>query len=466
MKQRSTWGSSLGFLMAAVGAAVGLGNLWAFPYKLATTGGGAFLVVYGVLTVLVGVPVLMGEIAVGRCTGRGPVEAFRAMHPRWAWVGWAGVLAGGIVLAYYCVLGGVCIRYVLLFAGEMLGAPAAENGFYRLLTGQTRELVLYALLFAGITGGVVLGGVRQGIERFSMAAMPLLCGMLLLLAGYVALQPGAERGYALLFRPDWQYLRSHFMTVLVTAAGQMFFSLSVAMGTMVVYGSYLRRGERISRDAAVIGAADTLIALLAGCVLLPAGFALGEDGAEMSGCGLLFETMYRVFHRWGGRLGGGLGLLFFGVVFLAALTSGVSMLEAVVSAARERKGRHGGPGWEKGRILGCALLAFLLCLPVAWDGLGTLPGRTPLALLRQWLPRLPEQGWNGSFLGLYTFLSEGVLMPLGALGMCLILGYRCGPERIARECGVGSGYLGVSYRVLGPAAILLVLYGQIRAFLT
>lgn len=465
MKQRSTWGSSLGFLMAAVGAAVGLGNLWAFPHKLATTGGGAFLVVYGVLTVLVGVPVLMGEIAVGRRTGRGPVEAFRAMHPDWAWVGWAGVLAGGIVLAYYCVLGGVCIRYVLLFAGEVLGAPATGNGFYRLMTGQTRELVLYALLFAGITGGVVLGGVQRGIERFSLVAMPLLCGMLLLLAGYVALQPGAERGYALLFRPDWQYLRSHFMTVLVTAAGQMFFSLSIAMGTMVVYGSYLDRRERIFRDAAVIGAADTLIALLASCVLIPAGFAFAEDGAEMSGCGLLFETMYQVFHRWGGRLGGSLGMLFFGAVFLAALTSGVSLLEAVVSAARDRGEKTGGAGREKGRVMGCALLAFLLCIPVAWDGLGNLPWRTPLALLRQWLPGLPEQGWNGSFLGLYTFLSEGILMPLGALGMCLLLGYRCGTEPIARECGVRPWILGICYRVLGPAVILLVLYGQIRTFL-
>lgn len=435
--RQSGWNSRIGFLMAAVGSAVGFGNLWAFPYKMGSCGGGVFLLLYLLLLMTVGYPLLLGEIAIGRHTGQGPWRAFRASDPKFGWVGPVSVLAGLSVLAYYQILGGICLRYCLGFALELLGKP----GFFGLGAGFFSEfledfpgVMLYAGLFAALTGIIVRGGVSRGIERFSAAAMPVLFGLLLTLAVYIAGQPGAGAGYRFLFCPDWTALRGHFLPTLTAAAGQMFFSLSIAMGTMVTYGAYLSRREPLSRDAAVICAADTVIALLAGCVLLPGAFVYAGQGAEITGSGLLFGTMHRVFLSMPRATGIWLGLLFFLAVLLAAWTSAVAMAEVGVNLLGKT---------HRGRSAALTMgISLILAAPVAWTRLG-------------------------GGLTVCQRLGEGLLMPLGALGICgLLRGRRCEDwlraelgnstaERLRWVCGWWV-----------PAVLILIILGQTFEILT
>lgn len=466
---RGSWGSSLGFLMAAIGSAVGLGNLWGFPFKMGANGGFAFLLVYIIMTVAVGFAMLMAEMAIGRKTGRSAVGAFRQLGRGSAVVGYMGVISGTVVVSYYCVLGGLCLRYCLGFFTETFGGTGfAGHGeaFFQAFTANPWPMLLFTGLFAVITGAILLGGVSGGIEKFSTVAMPALFFMLIALAVYIGRQPGAEAGYAFMFTPDWAYLKENFFSVVSTAAGQMFFSLSLAMGIMVAYGSYLKKDENIPRDALLICGADTVIALLAGCLVIPAAFAFVGEDAYMSGVKLLFVTMHQVFFNIGGRFGCFLGFIFFLTVCIAAITSSVSLLEVSVSFGVDRRiDKHKEP--KRTRMIAiCTLLVFLLAVPVALDAMGGTPGATPLGLLQQWFPALAVKGWNESFINAYSFISEGFLMPLGALLMSLFIGYKYQTDLVTHECGIRrSRVLEVCYRFIVPIAMLVVLYGQLKDFL-
>ena len=465
---RGNFGSSIGFLMAAIGSAVGLGNLWGFPYKMGANGGAAFLIVYLVLIVAVGFPVLMGEIAIGRKTGRSAVGAFRRMDGRFPLVGYMGVISGTVVVAYYSVLGGLCLRYCFGFLLEFLGLngfSATGAAFFESFSRSTGALIVCSGLFAGITGLILAGGVQKGIEKFSSVVMPLLFVMLVALVVYIARQPGAAEGYRFVFSPDFTYLKENFFSVVTTAAGQMFFSLSLAMGVMVAYGSYLSKEENIARDAAVVCGADTLIAILAGSLVIPAAITFVGPDAHLSGMKLLFVTMHEVFYNIGGKFGLLLGFFFFLVVIIAAFTSSVSLLEVSISCIVDRRIDRHQPPKRRTVALACTVLVFVMSLPVALDAVGLIEGRTPLALLRHLFASLPAQTWNGSFLDLYDMLTASCLMPLGALLTSLLIGWRYGTKTITDECGIRENrLLTICYKVIVPIVMLVVLYGQIRSF--
>lgn len=466
---RGSFGSSIGFLLSAIGSAVGLGNIWGFPYKMGANGGFAFLIVYVLLALSVGFTLLIGEIAIGRKTGRSTIGAIRQMDKRTSIVGYMGVISGTMVVMFYCVLGGLCLRYCVGFFINIFGADGfggTSEAFFQSFSQDTGSLILYTFLFAFLSGFILMGGVQGGIEKFSSIAMPMLFLLIVALVIYVSRQPGAEAGYAFMFTPDWTYLKENFFTVLSTAAGQMFFSLSLAMGVMVTYGSYLKKDENIPRDAAFICGADTLIAVLAGCLVIPAAFAFVGEDAYMSGVKLLFVTMHQVFTNIGGLLGNLLGFLFFLVVNIAAFTSSVSLLEVSISAIVDRRIDKKKEPKRKQVIAVCTLIVFLGAVPVALDALGGIDGRTPRMLLQSILPNLTAWSWNESFLNTYDLVSEGILMPLGALLLSIFIGYRYGTKTVTDECGMKPNrVLEICYKFIVPVIMAVVLYGQISSFL-
>ena len=287
--ERGSWGSNFGFLMAAVGSAVGLGNIWGFPYKMGMTGGFAFLIVYLILVVVVG-------------------------HK---WVGFLGVVAGFCLLAFYNVLGGMVMRYMFGFFFELVGLDGfAGQGtaFFGFLLYDYGGMLFFHVLFVIINILIVMGGVESGIEKFSSVAMPALFFILLFVVVYIAFQDGAAEGYAFMFKPDFSAMSSFsgFINVLKTAAGQMFFSLSLGMGCMITYGSYLDKKEDLQKNAIIIPACDTLIAVMAGMAVLPACAAY--DVPYASGPGLLFTSMQQVFTNMG-EFGAFVGFMFYFLVF-------------------------------------------------------------------------------------------------------------------------------------------------------
>ena len=301
--KREQWGSNFGFLMAAIGSAVGLGNIWGFPFKMGKTGGFAFLLVYLILVVLVGIVVMLGELTLGRKTGKGTMGAYLSFAKKHAWVGFMGVFSGFLILSFYSVLGGMVMRYMLGFLLQLLGLDgfaAQGTGFFGFLLYDYGGILFFFALFMIITVWIVMGGIQKGIEKFSAVAMPALFFILLFVIIYVAFQPGAADGYAFMFKPDFSVFSDPeigFFGVLKTAAGQMFFSLSLGMGCMITYGSYLGKKENLQKNALIIPFADTLIAVMAGMAVMPACAAFGVDYAK--GPGLLFVSMQTVFREHG-----------------------------------------------------------------------------------------------------------------------------------------------------------------------
>lgn len=248
---KGQWSSNFGFLMAAIGSAVGLGNIWGFPYKMGANGGGAFLLVYVILVVFVGFAVMLGELTIGRKTGKGAVGAYRALNKKLPWVGYMGVGSAFLILGFYSVLGGMVMRYMLGFLVNMFGgAGFAAEGFFGSWIANMPGMVGFYALFMLLNIVIVMGGISGGIEKFSKVAMPALAVMLVTVIVYVACQPGAMEGYKFMFVPDFSVFDSlkSFFDVLKSAAGQMFFSLSLGMGAMITYGSYLSKSEDLNTN--------------------------------------------------------------------------------------------------------------------------------------------------------------------------------------------------------------------------
>ncbi len=358
---REQWSSRTGFVLAAVGSAVGLGNMWRFSYLTAEHGGAAFVILYLGVTLLVGLPVLLAELTVGRGSQRSPIAALRHYGGRaWTPLGVVFVAAGFLILAYYGVIAGWTLRYgmMAIFGGY---AGAADH-FEEIAQGP--DAFAFHLVFMAITIGIVAGGVKAGIERTATLLMPLLFLMVAGLAVHAALLPGAEEGYAYYLDTDFSGFFSR--EVLTQAAGQAFFSLSLGMGAMMTYASYLGRDQNLPTGSVVIAGADVAIAFLAGLVVFPMIFALGLSAkVGSSTVGALFITLPEAFAGMGG-VGRVVGLIFFAMLAVGALTSAISLLEVVVSAAIDSL------GWGRRRA---ALLAggaiTLLGAPAAWS-LGAL----------------------------------------------------------------------------------------------
>ncbi|NCC68016.1 MAG: sodium-dependent transporter [Clostridia bacterium] len=470
--KRGSWGSNFGFLMAAVGSAVGLGNIWGFPYKMGKNGGFAFLLVYLILVVFVGIVVMLGELTLGRKAGRGPVGTYMYFAKKYAWVGFMGVASGFLILAFYSVLGGMVMRYMVGFLLQLFGLDGFAGqgtGFFGFLLYDTGGIIFCVALFMILNIIIVMGGIKGGIEKFSTIAMPSLVGILLFVIIYVAFQPGAGDGYAFIFKPDFTPLADNFLGVLKTAAGQMFFSLSLGMGCMMTYGSYLDKKEDLQKNSLIIPAADTLMALMAGMAVMPACAAFGIDFGR--GPGLLFVSMQQVFTNMG-NFGNMMGFLFYFLVFIAALTSSISLLEVCTTYQIDRdidKGKN--PDRKKITVI-YALVIFVIGLPVALDALGSGGAaiKAPFELLGIEMGGAGYKVWNDCWLDVYDMLSEGIMMPLGALLMSALIGWSFKTKTIKEECEVsgikfwGFKFFDICFKFVVPIAMLFVLYGQLVDF--
>jgi NSS family neurotransmitter:Na+ symporter len=431
------WGSRLGFVLATAGSAVGLGNIWRFPSMAAENGGGAFVAVFLLVILLVGVPGLMAELALGRAARRNAVDAFPALRPegRWAAVGALALLASFLLFSYYAVIGGWVLAYVVkALTGALHGLDAAAlDAAYAALVAHPWHPVAWQAAFLALTAAVVAGGVRAGIERSSQVLMPGLVILLAVLAGRVLLLDGAPEGAAWLLRPHWEDVGGR---TLLRAVGQVFFSFGLGMGVMITYGSYLDRGEDIHRGAVYVAAADAGVALLAGLVVIPALFAFGLP--VQGGAGLLFVTLPAVLDRM--PLGAVLAGVFFVMVAIAALTSAVSLLEALVAFARQRLGLS-----RRGATLAASGLVFAAGVPSAL-------GQGPYGI----------EVLGRDVLSAVDTVNSDVLLPVAGLLTAVFVGWAWGQGSALAELRRGGGRFperlwGASVRVVIPATVGAIL---------
>ena len=474
---RSSFGSNFGFLMAAIGSAVGLGNIWGFPYKMGRSGGFAFLIVYLILAVIVGLTVMSSELALGRKTGTGVVGAYKAVSKKYKWLGWLGIIAPFLIMSFYTVLGGYCVQYMCLNLAELgfglsniFGASiTGSNTFGAMLTNQF-GCALFTLLFLGYCMYIVARGIGGGIEKFNKVGMPALVIMLLIVIIRSVSLPNAVEGLKFMFVPGYA-VKAGFIeeapsliSVLGTAGGQMFFSLSLAMGAMITYGSYLNQKEDLVKNSAIIVFADTLVATMAGIAVIPAAVANGIasgtplDQIKLGGPDLLFVTLQDVFRAMG-TAGALFGVIFYLLVLIAAISSAIALIEVDITYFLDR-------AEQKGRKGNRPKVAFLVCLAifavsvlVGIDGLGTTGV----------FPWPATAGWNDSMLDFVDMLSEGLAMPIGALMMSIMVGWEIRPQTVLDELHIGyTGRIDTFYRIcikyITPIGMLLVLAGQVNDF--
>ena len=474
MEERKGFGSNFGFLMAAVGSAFGLGNIWGFPNKMGACGGFTFLLIYLVLAVCCGFIVMVGELALGRKTGHGAVGAYKVLSKKFSWMGWLGILSAFFILFFYCALGGYCIKYTVLNVGDLFNAGFGSAGrtgaeiFTDFMASPT-EAIIYGLIFVALTMIIVMGGIGGGIEKVCSVGMPALFVALLICIIRACTLPDAVNGLKYMFVPGWAVANGviekapSFFEVLSTAGGQMFFSLSLGMGAMITYGSYLDKKENLEKNAILIVVMDTLVALMAGLCVIPGRFALDPEGA-LGGPSLLFITMQNVFHKMS-AVGPIFGILFYLLVVFAAISSSISLLEVIVAHFVDKARAEGKGDKRKSYTLIAAAAVGLGCILVCADCLGTA-GIAPADLLGIENP----QTWAADWLDFWDMLSEGVMMPLGALLMSLMIGWEIGPEVVKEEAEqqgnklVSYGFFKICVKVITPLCMLLILYGQLQSF--
>ncbi|MBE6750733.1 MAG: sodium-dependent transporter [Ruminococcaceae bacterium] len=407
-EKRSNFTGKIGFVLAAAGSAVGLGNIWRFPYLAAKYGGGIFLLVYIALAVTFGFVLMCAEVAIGRKTGLSAIGAYKALDKRFGFVGWLASIVPMIILPYYSVIGGWVTKYISVYISGQAHA-AADDSFFGGFISSPIEPVGWFLLFIGITALIVLFGVEKGIERVSKWMMPILAILTVIIAIYGLFMPGAIDGLIYYIKPDF----SHFSATTVLAAmGQLFYSMSLAMGIMITYGSYMKKDIKLESSVRQIELFDTGIAFLAGLMIIPAVFAFSGGDPEVlsKGAGLMFITLPKVFDSMTG--GPVIGLLFFVMVFFAALTSSISLMETVVSIIKDKT--------KLGRKTICGIVfagSVALGIP---SSLGNgLWSHIKIA--------------NFDILGVFDFASNSVIMPIVALLTCIFVGYVIKPQAIIEE---------------------------------
>lgn len=476
--ERGSWGSNIGFLLAAIGSAVGLGNIWGFPYKMGKSGGFTFLIVYLLLAAFVGFTIMMGELALGRKTGTGPIGAYHAVSKRFKWIGWLAVFSPFIIMSFYSVLGGYCIEYMSLNLSNLaFQNPAISGGdlFHAMLTNPLGSVV-YTILFLIICYLINRGGISGGIEKFNNVGMPSLFVMLVIIIIKSLSMPGSIEGLKFMFVPGYAVaggfieVAPGISTVLATAGGQMFFSLSLAMGAMITYGSYLGKKENLVRNSAIIVISDTTIAIMAGIAVIPAAVAYGiQQGIPvgeiaLGGPSLLFVTLQNVFNSMGG-VGSLFGVIFYLLVLIAAITSAISLIEVISTFFLDRAAQAGRKA-SRPRIVLLVCLAILVeATLVAVDGLGS-NGIAPFNLLGM---ENAVTGWNDCWLDFMDMLSEGLAMPLGAMLMSIMIGWEIRPKSMLDEIhsGAGSGidgFFSICMMLIAPLGMVLILSGQISDF--
>ena len=438
-KNRSNFTGKLGFVLAAAGSAVGLGNLWRFPYLAAQHGGGIFLLVYLILSVTFGFSLMIAEIAIGRKTGLSAIGAFQKLSKKWTFVGYIAAIIPALILPYYSVIGGWVIKYLTVFVSGNVGGAAAD-GYFEGFIGNTWQSLLFFAIFIGLTALVVLFGVEKGVEKVSKIMMPILVVLSVGIAAYVCISnavKGEWDGLIYYIKPD--FANFSIMTV-VSAMGQLFYSMSLAMGIMITYGSYMKKEVSLESSAHQIEFFDMGIAFLAGLMIVPSVVSYSGIEGLNKGPGLMFVTLPKVFNDMGPVTGSILGAIFFILVLFAALTSSISLMETVVSILQDK--------FHIGRTTTCLIVlggSFVIGLPSAL-GFGVWSGFTPLGM---------------DILTFFDFVTNSVLMPIVAILTCIVVCYIIKPKSIADEVEVSGKFkLRKLFNVMiyaAPALLLIIL---------
>lgn len=416
VQKRSSFSGKIGFVLAAAGSAVGLGNIWRFPYLAAEYGGGIFLLVYLILAVTFGFALMTAEILIGRKTGLSAIGAFKKLDKRFSIIGILASIVPALVLPYYSVIGGWVLKYFAAFisgngkstASSALDSSGQSISYFDSFRADNFQTILFFAIFLGITAFIVMCGVEKGIEKTSKFMMPVLIVMIVGISIYIMFQPNAIDGVIYYLKPDFNQLS--FKTVLA-AMGQLFYSMSLAMGIMITYGSYMKKDVNVESAVHQIEIFDTGVAFFAGLMIIPAVFTLGGGVENLNaGPGLMFKTLPKVFDgMFGGQV---IATIFFALVFFAALTSSVSLMETVVSIIRDKLGI--------GRIQSC-LIVLALCVVLG----------VPSALAQGLFKDISI--FNMDFLDFFDSLCNNILMPITALLTCIFIGYIIKPKNLLEE---------------------------------
>lgn len=473
--KRGSFGSNIGFLLSAIGSAVGLGNIWGFPYKMGKSGGFTFLIIYLLLAIFVGFAIMLSELAIGRKTGYGPVNAYKAISKKFKWIGWLAVLAPFLIMTFYSVLGGYCIYYIAINIGGLFNGTPDSSSFGTLLSNPGMG-ILMTLLFMLICYIINRGGVGGGIEKFNKVGMPALFVMLVVIIIRAWTLPNAAEGLKFMFVPGYAVKAGFIeeapgvLSVLATAGGQMFFSLSLAMGAMITYGSYLGKSENLPKNSVIIVVADTIVALMAGLAVIPAAVANGINNGvavadiKLSGPNLLFSTLQDVFHDLG-TIGSVFGIIFFLLVLIAAISSAISLIEALSVTFIDRASARGEePSRPRTVTLVCIVIMIVACI-VAADGLGS----RPFAPWQFFGIGTEAAGWNDCWLDFMDVWSEGIAMPLGAMLMSLMIGWEIKPKSLFDEIDTGyngkiHGFYTLCIKYVCPIVMLFILISSVSDF--
>lgn len=415
-EKRSTFSGKIGFVLSAAGASVGLGNIWRFPYLAAKYGGGIFLLIYIILALTFGYTMIVAETTLGRMTKKSPVGAFGSFG-RSGWLsfgGWINAIIPVLIVPYYSVIGGWVIKYLVSYVGGH-GAELATEGYFSDFISNGASTEICFIIFSVFTLSIIYAGVRNGVERVSKFMMPILVVLSVVIAVYSVTRPGAMEGVKYFLIPNIDNFS--WMTV-VAAMGQMFYSLSIAMGILVTFGSYMKQDVSIEASTENVEIFDTAIAIMAGLMIIPAVFAFSGGDAESlkAGPALMFITIPKVFESM--ELGTFVGILFFLLVLCAAVTSSIALTESAVSTFQDEL------GWGRKKatlIVGAIMFALGSCSSL---GYGPLAGVKILGM---------------QFLDFFDFLTNSVMMPIAAIATCLLVSRVVGVDKIEQEMLLGDG---------------------------
>lgn len=456
-KKRSSFTGGIGFVLAAAGSAVGLGNLWRFPYLAAKNGGGVFLLVYILLALTFGFALMTTEIAIGRNTKKSPIKAYTSLNKRFGFLGVLSSIVPLLIFPYYCVIGGWVTKYTADFLIGNGMQTVADGYFTGFITSQWSPII-WTAIFMVATALIVLAGVDKGIEKFSKILMPILCVLIVGIAIFTLTiktdTASAIDGLKIYFIPDFTGMTiGKFFRVLLDAMSQMFYSMSIAMGILITYGSYTRDDTDLVKSVNQIEFFDTAIALLAGMIMVPVVYVFqGMEGLEKSGPSLLFVSLPKVFEAMG-VVGNFIGAAFFVLVVFAAITSSISILEAINSVVMDKF------GWERKKsclviLVISAVIALVTCLGYnVWYFDLTLPN-----------------GAVGQILDILDYLTNNILMPIVAFATCILIGWIVNPklvvdevkrngERFSRE-----GLYKIMVKVVAPVFLLLIFISAFGVF--
>lgn len=455
--KRASFTGRIGFVLAAAGSAVGLGNLWRFPYLAAKNGGGLFLLIYLVLVLTFGFALMTTEIAIGRKTRLSPIKAYGKINKKFGFLGYLSTFVPFIIFPYYCVIGGWVTKYMVDYVTGS-GMNAVADGYFSAFISSNAAPIIWCAIYMAISALVVYGGVEKGIEKFSKILMPALAILIVAIAIFTLTIKGehgtAIDGLKIYLIPDFTGMTvSKFFRVLVDAMGQIFYSMSLAMGIMITYGSYMKKEDNMVKSVNQIEIFDTAVAFLAGMIMIPVVYAFqGMTGLEQSGPSLLFVALPKVFAQMG-FVGHIVGAAFFILVVFAALTSSISLLEAITSSVMDKW------GWSRkksctGVLILSAILALVTCLGYnVWYFEFKLPN-----------------GTMGQILDIFDYVANNVLMPIIALVSCILVGWIVKPKTVIDEVKANGEKFGretlykVMVKFIAPICLILIFISAFGVF--